>query len=101
MNVSKDILRHLIENYFHLTEIYQCQFVSKFTRSCITPQKLYDARCSKVAINMQKKQNKYLIKRRKENIEYFVDLNILRIRISIFCFLQNKIFKNQFVKRRK
>ena len=76
MNLSKDIMRHLIENYFHLTEIYQCQFVSKFVRSCITPQQLYKSQCNKVALNMQKKQNKYLIKRRKENIEYFVDLKI-------------------------
>ena len=76
MNLSKDIMRHLIENYFHLTEIYQCQFVSKFTNKCITSQQLYKAQCYKVALNMQKRQNKYLVRRRKENIEYFADLKI-------------------------
>ena len=73
MNVSKDILRHLIENYFHPTEVYQCQFVSKFTRSCITLQQLYKSRCNIITINMHKKQNEYFRKRRINDINNLVN----------------------------
>ena len=94
MNVSKDILRHLIVNYFHLTEIYQCQFVSKFVRSCISKESLYNIRCNKLCINMQLRQNKYIAKRRKEDIFYLADLKINSLNDGLnHIYLRKKIIE--------
>jgi len=73
MNVSKDILRLLIEEYFHDETIYSCQFVSKFVNSCIIESRRYSAQCEKIAVNMRKKQNEYFMKKRKQCIDLAVN----------------------------
>ena len=66
----KDILRLLIEKYFHDETVYACQFVSKFCNSCITETRRYDAQCEKLAMNMQDKQKKYFEKKRNRYITW-------------------------------
>lgn len=73
MNVSKDIFRLLIEEYFCLKTIYQCQFVSRFANKCIPLQKKRNAQYEKSASNMRTKQRKYFEDKRKERIASFVN----------------------------
>jgi len=79
MLLSKDIMRWMIENYFDKETVYTFQFVSKWTKSCITSDNLYLAQCAKVAKDMQNIQVKYLNKRRQKDIYYVVNLEIANL----------------------
>ena len=79
-NVSKDILRLLISQYFSKEDVYTCQWVCKWFKSCITSDNLYLAQCAYVAKNIRDSQIKYFEKRRKSDIEYLVHKEIKKLK---------------------
>lgn len=79
-NVSKDILRLLISQYFSKEDVYTCQWVCKWFKSCISVDNLYLAQCAYVAKKMQETQSKYLEKRRKKDIEWLVYQEIRKLK---------------------
>lgn len=79
-NVSKDILRLLISQYFSKEDVYTCQWVCKWFKSCISVDNLHLAQRAYVAKNMRDVQSKYLEKRRKKDIECVVYQEIRKLK---------------------
>ena len=98
MNMHKDILRLLIEKYFHDETVYSCQFVSKFCNSCITETRRYDAQCEKLAMNMREKQKKYFEKKRNRYITLAVNEKLKNLKGKRTITLR-KLLKQKYLKQ--
>ena len=69
MRVSRDIFRLLVNKYFTLETLYQCQFVSQWVRSCLSPQQISDARMEHAKIIVRRAHAKEYDRERKMAIK--------------------------------
>lgn len=72
MFLSKDIMRLLIKEYFCNEVVYHFQLISKWTKSCITDEKLYQSQIARLAETSRIRQNKWLTQRRNNEIKRLV-----------------------------